>query len=559
MDPFELPIQTIPSHISRAQSRADPGDVEKFGQEARDATSSSEGARTITGLRWFLVCASLYISAFLYGLDTTIAADVQGSVVQTFGHIDQLAWVGAGFPLGSVAVILPLTAVLNSFNMKWTYISSMLIFEVGSAICGASPSMSALIVGRVVAGAGGAGVYLGCLNYYSSLTKPTERGTYITLIGFFWGSGAVLGPVVGGAFSVSSATWRWAFYINLVVGALAAPILFIFLPSIHPVQGASIRTRLANLDFVGFILNAGIWTTFTMALTMAGGQWPWNDGRTIAMFVVFGVLLALYIVQQYFSVFTTKETRSFPGHILKSRTQVLLYIATSANITVIFIIVYFIPIYFQFIHNDSAIMASVRLLPYVIVHCVVNISAGRLLSTVKMYMPIYVISGIFLTLGTALLMVYLDPATSQATIYGLTVLIAFGTGLTVQIGYAIATFDAPAEDMGDAISLQNVAQTGGGVIALVIAGQIFQSSAVSNLEAVLAGQGFSHQDIVGAVAGAQSTLFQQLSGQLKLSATLAITKAIQKAFSLNIVGAGVLLLVGLAMKRERLFGEVVTA
>ncbi len=562
-EPVPAHLYTIPSRLSRAQSRAGQEDAEKDPSSDDPQTDGSaedvEQVRTVTGLTWILVCVSLYISAFLYGLDTTIAADVQGPVIETFGHIEQLAWVGAGFPMGSVAVILFLTALYNSFNMKWIYVVSVLVFEIGSALCGAAPNMSALIVGRVIAGAGVSGIYLGCLNYFSSLTGRTERGFYITLISFCWGLGAVLGPVIGDAFSVSSASWRWAFYINLVIGGASAPVFLFFLPSIHPVHGISVRSRVANLDVIGFLLKAGIWVTFTIALTMAGGQWPWDDGRTIATFVVFGALLVLYTLQQYFCILTTEETRSLPIHLLRSRTQILLYIATSANITSLFVIVYFIPIYFQFVHNDSAIMAAVRLLPFVVVTCTINVVAGHLLSKVQFYMPIYVLSGVFVTLGGALLMAYLDPATSEGTIYGFTVLVAFGTGMTLQIGYAIATFNAPDKYMSDAISLQNISQIGSSVIALVIAGQIFQSSAVANLEAVLAGQGFSQADIIGAVAGAQSGLFQQLTGELRQAAILAVTKAMQKAFSLNIVAGAVLLLSSVFMKRERLFGEIVTA
>ncbi|PNP44255.1 hypothetical protein TGAMA5MH_03861 [Trichoderma gamsii] len=113
------------------------------------------------------VCLS-HISALIYGLDTTIAADVQGSIVEAFVHVDQLAWIGAGFPLGSVAVVLPIGVLSTRFNMKWLYISSLVLFEVDSAVCGAAPNMNAIIVGRVIAGAGGAGLFLGCLNYFST-------------------------------------------------------------------------------------------------------------------------------------------------------------------------------------------------------------------------------------------------------------------------------------------------------------------------------------------------------------------------------------------------------
>lgn len=82
-----------------------------------------DDARTITGIRWFLICIALYVSALMYGLDTTIAADVQGAVIGTFPDVAQLAWIGAGFPLGSVAVILPYGFLFTAFNMKW-YVSS---------------------------------------------------------------------------------------------------------------------------------------------------------------------------------------------------------------------------------------------------------------------------------------------------------------------------------------------------------------------------------------------------------------------------------------------------
>ncbi len=122
----------------------------------------------------------LYISIFIYGLDTTIAADVQGAVVENFGHVEQLAWIGAGFPLGSVSVILLNGVLYNNFNMKWMFAASLVVFEAGSALCGAAPNMAALIVGRVLAGAGGSGAFLGCLNYFTSPSPLLRNGVSIS-------------------------------------------------------------------------------------------------------------------------------------------------------------------------------------------------------------------------------------------------------------------------------------------------------------------------------------------------------------------------------------------
>ncbi|KAI1095727.1 MFS general substrate transporter [Rostrohypoxylon terebratum] len=541
----------------------DVGKDETARQQLQDSSSNNteqeDKSRTIRGFRWFLICVSLYITCTLYGLDTTIAADVQGPVVQDLGHVDQLAWVGAGFPLGSVCVILLLGRLYGTFNMKWNFVATTVLFEAGSALCGAAPTMNALIVGRVIAGAGGSGIYLGSLQYFAAMTAEKERGFYISLIGAFWGLGAVLGPVVGGAFAVSAATWRWAFYINLVIGAVSAPTLLLYLPSIHPIQGVSIKDRLATIDFVGFILGAGVWVSFLLAFTMAGGQWPWNDGRTIATFVVFGVVLVLYVLQQYFALFTTPDQRLFPGHLLRNRTQVLLYIVTAAGTTTLFVIVYYIPIYFQFVNDDKALMAAVRLLPFVVVAVTVNLVSGTFLHFIKVYMVLYLIASIFVIAGGGPLVVFLDPSSTAGTIYGLTVLVAVGSGLSMVTSFTVSSLTLPPEDAGAGISLQNVAQIGGQVIALAVAGQIYQSTATRNLSATLAGHGFSEQDIFDAVAGAQSTLFQELNGELRIKAIEAITGAMQMTVVMVPVAGGVMLIAALCMKREKLFGKAAVA
>jgi hypothetical protein len=130
---------------------------------------------------WTLTCIGLYLGALLYGkvlilfsmftvltldlqgLDTTIAATVQGSVYEDLGNLQKLPWVGIGFPLGSVAVVLLIGKLFQTFEIKWLYTASVLLFEIGSAICGAAPNTNALIVGRVIAGIGGSGMYIGYL------------------------------------------------------------------------------------------------------------------------------------------------------------------------------------------------------------------------------------------------------------------------------------------------------------------------------------------------------------------------------------------------------------
>lgn len=129
------------------------------------ATPEQEAAEAavvrMSNLRWLSVCVGWYLTAFLYGLDSTIAADVQGPILASLGNLNMLPWVGTGFLLGSVATISLFGSLYNIIEVKWLYLGSIVAFEVGSAICGAAPNMKAMTVGRVVAGIGGAGIYLG--------------------------------------------------------------------------------------------------------------------------------------------------------------------------------------------------------------------------------------------------------------------------------------------------------------------------------------------------------------------------------------------------------------
>ena len=132
------------------------------------------------------------------------------------------------------------------------------------------------------------------LTILSVNTSEVERPRYLSLTGFWWGIGTVLGPVIGGAFTESSATWRWAFYLNPCVGGAVAPIYFLIIPDYHPVPGVSLRSRLAKLDYIGSALSSGAVLCIMMAMNFGGVLWTWNDGRSIALFVLPGVLLGLF-------------------------------------------------------------------------------------------------------------------------------------------------------------------------------------------------------------------------------------------------------------------------
>jgi MFS family permease len=155
--------------------------------------------------------------------------------------------LSVAFTLGAAGITLFQAKIIVHFKAKWTYIWTVFLFEAGSAICGASNNMSALIVGRILCGIGGVGMYLGVLTLLSALTIQ-ERSWYVGFTGLVWGLGTVIGPVLSGGFFVSTATWQWAFYINLYLSRHAewpSPtriILYLILAGMKP----ACRMAIAN-------------------------------------------------------------------------------------------------------------------------------------------------------------------------------------------------------------------------------------------------------------------------------------------------------------------------
>jgi MFS family permease len=169
--------------------------------------------------QWFLVVLAIVSSLGLYALDNTIVANIVPVIIQDLGQAEQLAWLSVGFTAGGLCLLLPLGKLYSLYDPKYVYLTSGLLFFVGSALCGAAHNMNTMIVGRVIAGIGGNGLYMGSVTLLSLNTSSRERPVYLSLNGLIWGVGTVLGPILGGLFErIGAGGWRWAFYINLCAG-----------------------------------------------------------------------------------------------------------------------------------------------------------------------------------------------------------------------------------------------------------------------------------------------------------------------------------------------------
>ncbi|KAL2869085.1 major facilitator superfamily-domain-containing protein [Aspergillus lucknowensis] len=427
------------------------------------------------------------------------------------------------------------------FNVKWLYFACVGLFEVGSTVCGAAPSMAALITGRAICGFGGAGMYTGSMALLSLTTTEKERPFYLGLPGLTWGAGTVLGPILGGAFTDSSAGWRWAFYINLCIGALCVPVYIFLVPSKDAHPGLSFWRRLAGVDLLGFVLMTGTFTAGLMAISFGGTDYPWDSPQIIALFVVAGVVTLLFWMQQFLAVGVAREHVSFPLAFLRDHRLLLVALVEASAITATFIPIYFLPLFFQFVHGDSALATGVRILPYV-VFCVFScLLSGHLVSKNNaQWLPWFLAGGAFVLAGSVALYTVTET-TPTAQVYGFSILVGFGAGAYLQLPFAVAQMLVDPQHITTAVGFMAFAQLSAPSVSMAIANAVFINRSTIQIARVL--PSWSRGEIQRVISGLGGSELAALDEALSARVIQIIVRNIGKAYILCFVGAAVAILI----------------
>jgi Na+/melibiose symporter-like transporter len=345
-----------------------------------------------------------------------------------------------------------------------------------------------------------------------------------------------------------------AFYLNLPLAAILSPVYIFVFPSRNPRPDLSNREKLASIDWVGAILNIAVFVLFMVSLSFSGSTYAWNSAGSIALWVVFGACLIAYVVQQAFSIFTTDKNRIFPVHFLKSRTLVLLFVATGSAGAAQAITLFYTPLFFQFTRGDTALRAAIHLLPFICTYIFFVMAAGASLRIVGRYNLYYFIGGALIVTGSALLFT-INTTTSSGKIYGCEVLVAAGIGLVWQNAYSVAmTKVSSPEDMPKAIGFINLAQLGTISICLAIAGSLFENLGFRDLKKAFADSGHEFPDdyIRSALAGRISPVFASADESLIHVAVVAVAETIRKMFGAAVAAGALVMVSSLLMRFEKM-------
>ncbi|KAJ6124924.1 hypothetical protein N7471_012241 [Penicillium samsonianum] len=530
------------------ETHGDPEKVDGVCGDSHNHVSSTDSSenvlpqdaspRPIHGWKWAIAYTSMISTTFLFALDNTIVADIQPAILDIFGQVSLLPWIGVGFALGTMCV-LPWGKIYGVFNAKWVYLFNVVLFEVGSAVCGTAPNMTALIVGRVIAGIGGSGMYSGTLSFVAMLTSIEERPIYMAGSTVIWGVGSVLGPVVGGAFADSSATWRWAFYINLPIGALFGPSYIFLIPSVDPKPDNTLREKLKMVDWIMTTVFLAGSTSLVMAITFGGTLFAWSSGNEIALWVVSGVLLIVSVGVAKYHPGVHRDNRLYPAHFLQKPILVNLQLQMFLVSGIVLATTYYIPLFFQFLRGDGPLDAGVRLLPFIISMVVFAIINGALMPKLPYITPWHIFGSILVVIGAAL-MYTVDLETSNARIYGYNILIGAGSGSYVVAGFAVVQSLVESKDIANAVGAMAICQDLGMVVFLAMAGSIYQNLALQKVGLAL--PSLDKTDITNLVAGTSSLTYKDLSETEKALVKPLITDAMSSVWLLFLV-AGVFSLV----------------
>jgi len=253
-----------------------------------------------------VVMAGTLLGLFTAAMDQTIVSTSMPRIIGDLGGFGLFSWVGTSFMLTSTTTVPIVGKLSDMYGRKPFFMAGIVILLAGSALAGSSQSVEQLIAFRVVQGFG-AGMIMGiAFAIVGDVFTPAERGRWSGLMAGVFASASVLGPLIGGGLT-DHVDWRWVFYVNLPLGALALFILFVGMPNVRPPQKA-------RLDYRGILLLVATVVPLLMALSWAGSKFDWLSLPIVALLSWSAVGLV---------VFTYAELRSdepiLPMSLFKDR------------------------------------------------------------------------------------------------------------------------------------------------------------------------------------------------------------------------------------------------
>ncbi|KAL2130489.1 hypothetical protein VTI74DRAFT_6343 [Chaetomium olivicolor] len=418
VEPSEKPA--APKSESTERTAVDPTDSPT---DSSATASEEENGKTHYGWRFWAVFVGLVAATLLSALDGSIVATALPTIARELNAGPSYVWIANVYFLTG-AVVQPLFAQLSDlYGRRWVFLGILAVFILGSGLCGGASSAEMLIGRRAVQGIGAGGLNMMVDLIICDLVPMRDRSKFLGMIFESIGIFTAVAPLIGGALA-QSGQWRWAFYLNLPIGAVSMAIIFLFL-RVHHGDHASFSSKMKRIDWGGITLLTLSCLGIMYAVTYGGSSRPWSDPRVYGPLTA-GLLLIPVFVLYEGSPFALEPVT--PYHLFANRTSSAAFAISFLHSIMCLWIVYVFPVYFQAVLGVSQTLSGAYLVPTVVAFPLSAAIGGGIMAKIGRYKPIHLASFALLTLGCGLASL-LDPNSHAAMWVFFQIFLAIGTGL----------------------------------------------------------------------------------------------------------------------------------
>ena len=330
------------------------------------------------------------------------------------------------------------------FGRRWLIMFAVAMFVIGSAISGAAPTMSILILGRVIQGSGGGGINVVVNIIICDLVPLRDRGKFMAIVFASISIGTSIGPLLGGII-VQNTTWRWVFFLNIPVGCVSLALLFVFL-KVNAASTTTLRAKVKQIDYGGNVIFITGVSIILVALAYGGTLWPWYSYQTIVS-LVFGVFALVAFVLYEGSNWCIRPT--IPLRLFMNRTSVAAFVLTFLHSLLTLLVIYFLPVYFQAVLLTSPTTSGVNMLPTVLIMVPLSAISGAMLSKLGRYKPFHYTGFATLALGIGCF-ITLNASSPVVAWVLVQIVAAIGAGLVLSTLLPAAQAGLPEDDVAAA-------------------------------------------------------------------------------------------------------------
>ncbi|MFI9611501.1 MDR family MFS transporter [Streptomyces sp. NPDC052023] len=448
-----------------------------------------------------MVLLALMIAMMLAMLDNMIIGTAMPTIVGELGGLEHLSWVVTSYTLATAASTPIWGKLGDMYGRKGVFLSSIMIFLLGSVLSGMAQDMGQLIAFRAVQGLGAGGLMVGVMAIIGDLIPPRERGKYQGMMAGVMALAMIGGPLVGGTIT-DHWGWRWTFYINLPLGAVA-------LIAVTAVLHLPKRRSEARIDYLGAaLLTVGI-TAIVLVTTWGGTEYAWTSAVIMELIGIGVAALTGFVFWQ------ARATEPIlPLHVFRSRNFTLMSFIGFVVGFVMFGATLFLPLYQQSVQGASATNSGLLLLPMLGAMLVTSMVAGRVTTQTGRYKLFPVVGGALMVTGLYLLSL-MDTETSRLTSGLYMAVVGLGMGCLMQITMLIAQNSVDMKDMGVASSSTTLFRTLGSSFGVAIMGALFNHRV---------------QDEMARRAGALGSEMTERSAQLDAASLAKLPEAAREAY-----------------------------